>query len=522
MFIHFLNEQILRLHGLSNKYTPEVLGRMVERALLATTLVSEQAVIIPTVDVVQSPVVNHILPTLVRLARDGHVDLVGSTANIDELVVRKQVHYYGTGYHPEWAGVDPYLLLAPLAGALSIRHSDTTYDMFTLWNSDIGELALRKRGQHNDAASFGARQLAQAQYLLSSDVRRSAYLDAALELPHRLRDHAFLWHVVQQVNAFRYASQGTSQASFERALAYYWVLSHVREYGRSVISRDEHFGMIDCGLRYAHVDLTFDMVSFRIFLRKLGLERLVRSDVEEVCEYKRDPQMLLLISDILRPWFDALGKKGEDREGVVRSLRRLAPLTAHIAATQDSWGEARVRIVDILLQEHAVLGNGYVESPYLGTSRETTSEEVGMAERTVFIGHGRSPAWLALRDLLRDRLGLRWEEFSRVPVAGKTAIQRLGEMLDVADFALVVLTAEDEQVDGTVRARQNVVHELGLFQGRLGFDRAIALVEEGCDEFRNLAGLQQISFPRGNIMAVSEEIRRVLEDRLSGNVSAGG
>ncbi|HEY7423990.1 MAG TPA: hypothetical protein VH682_07125, partial [Gemmataceae bacterium] len=53
--------------------------------------------------------------------------------------------------------------------------------------------------------------------------------------------------------------------------------------------------------------------------------------------------------------------------------------------------------------------------------------------------------------------------------------------------------------------------EVGLFQGRLGFERAIILLEEGCSEFSNIVGLTQIRFPKGNIMAKSEEVRRVLE-----------
>jgi predicted nucleotide-binding protein len=35
------------------------------------------------------------------------------------------------------------------------------------------------------------------------------------------------------------------------------------------------------------------------------------------------------------------------------------------------------------------------------------------------------------------------------------------------------MTAEDEQADGQWRARENVVHEAGLFQGRLGFMKGV-------------------------------------------------
>jgi hypothetical protein len=143
--------------------------------------------------------------------------------------------------------------------------------------------------------------------------------------------------------------------------------------------------------------------------------------------------------------------------------------------------------------------------------RRTRRTEARMGGSYVFIGHGRSPLWRELKDFVADRLGLTCDEFNRVPVAGVTNVERLVQMLDDAAIALLVLTAEDETVEGAVLARQNVVHEAGLFQGRLGFSRAIVLLEEGCDEFSNIGGLGQIRFPRGNIAAAFEEVRRVVE-----------
>ncbi|BCH52791.1 TIR domain-containing protein [Agrobacterium vitis] len=129
----------------------------------------------------------------------------------------------------------------------------------------------------------------------------------------------------------------------------------------------------------------------------------------------------------------------------------------------------------------------------------------------VFIGHGRSGAWRELKDFLQDRFRLPWDEFNRVPVAGITNITRLSEMLDAAAIAFLVMTAEDELADGALQARMNVIHEAGLFQGKLGFTRAIVLLEDGCSEFSNIAGLGQIRFPKGKIDAVFEQVRQVLE-----------
>jgi len=136
------------------------------------------------------------------------------------------------------------------------------------------------------------------------------------------------------------------------------------------------------------------------------------------------------------------------------------------------------------------------------------SQEIGT---NIFIGHGRSLQWKELKDFIQDKLGLPWDEFNRIPVAGITNIARLSQMLNDAAIAFLILTAEDEQADGKIQARMNVIHEAGLFQGKLGFTRAIILLEEGCEEFSNIQGLGQIRFPKGNIKAAFQDVRDVLE-----------
>jgi hypothetical protein len=129
----------------------------------------------------------------------------------------------------------------------------------------------------------------------------------------------------------------------------------------------------------------------------------------------------------------------------------------------------------------------------------------------VFIGHGGSKEWLVLKDFLTNRLALECEEFNSAAVAGVPNFVRLTQMLDSSCFAFLVMTAEDQHHDSTHHARENVVHEVGLFQGRLGPERAIVLLEEGCQEFSNIHGLGQIRFPPQRIPAAFEDIRRVLE-----------
>jgi predicted nucleotide-binding protein len=110
-----------------------------------------------------------------------------------------------------------------------------------------------------------------------------------------------------------------------------------------------------------------------------------------------------------------------------------------------------------------------------------------------------------VQDFVQRRLGLTVDEFDRVPIAGITSVERLSQMLNDAGFALLVMTAEDEREDGSHVARQNVIHEVGIFKGRLGFTRAIVMLEEGCEEFSNIHGLGPTTIPqRAHFSSVRE------------------
>lgn len=131
--------------------------------------------------------------------------------------------------------------------------------------------------------------------------------------------------------------------------------------------------------------------------------------------------------------------------------------------------------------------------------------------KRVFIGHGRSLEWLRLKSFLTDDLSLDCDEFNIEPTPGIHTTDRLEAMLSQAGMAFLVMTAEDRHADGTVHARENVVHEVGLFQGRLGSRRAIVMLEDGCSKFSNLDGLTLIFFPPNDIRARFEDVRRVLK-----------
>lgn len=124
---------------------------------------------------------------------------------------------------------------------------------------------------------------------------------------------------------------------------------------------------------------------------------------------------------------------------------------------------------------------------------------------SIFIGHGRDNQWERLKSHLQDKHRLEIIAYETGARAGHTIRDILETMSDQASFALLVLTGEDRTESG-IRARQNVIHECGLFQGRLGFDRAILLVEEGVELASNFDGIQQLRFEKGRISEVFGDV----------------
>ena len=129
----------------------------------------------------------------------------------------------------------------------------------------------------------------------------------------------------------------------------------------------------------------------------------------------------------------------------------------------------------------------------------------------IFIGHGRASDWRDLKDHLHEQQHYAVEAYETGARAGHAIRDVLDAMMESATFAILVLTAEDEMADGQLRPRENVVHETGLFQGRLGWTRAIMLVENGVEPFSNVAGITQIRYDKGQIRSTFGDVVATLK-----------
>ncbi|MCT9011626.1 nucleotide-binding protein [Streptomyces rhizosphaerihabitans] len=241
-----------------------------------------------------------------------------------------------------------------------------------------------------------------------------------------------------------------------------------------------------------------------------SLLRLINSS--DLKDLDPDDPRVLSLGRLLESKVRSLSRKKrfgfEQDELLSRLLASDAPFSA------DRYQEIRKRLKDVkaglAVTLISMLRRSEQPPPdYVGESGELVTAEQKTSGK-VFIGHGGSSlVWMQLKDYIEGQLKLDHEEFNRVSQAGKFSGSRIAEMLDNSEFAFLVMTAEDE-AEGKLRARQNVIHEAGLFQGRIGFDRAIVLLEDGCEDFSNIHGLTHIPFPKGNITAAFHEVRAVL------------
>jgi len=121
--------------------------------------------------------------------------------------------------------------------------------------------------------------------------------------------------------------------------------------------------------------------------------------------------------------------------------------------------------------------------------QETPTTPIPLPEnaRRVFIVHGHNESLKQSVARLLDRLDFEPVILHEQPNKGRTVIEKFIDYSDVA-FAVVLLTGDDRggladkpARSYRLRARQNVVLELGYFLGRLGRDRVVAIHEENVE-----------------------------------------
>jgi predicted nucleotide-binding protein len=133
------------------------------------------------------------------------------------------------------------------------------------------------------------------------------------------------------------------------------------------------------------------------------------------------------------------------------------------------------------------------------------------AGRRVFITHGRSNDWRAVQALIEKDVRLPTIELAQEPNLGRTIIEKLIDNAARCDSAVIVMTSDDVANEDEARVRENVMHEIGFFQGCYGRNLVVLLHEDGVNIPTNLAGVAYIPFPKDNIEAGFHVLQRELK-----------
>jgi predicted nucleotide-binding protein len=129
----------------------------------------------------------------------------------------------------------------------------------------------------------------------------------------------------------------------------------------------------------------------------------------------------------------------------------------------------------------------------------------------VFITHGRSNDWRAVQTFIEKDIRLSTIELGQEANMGRTIIEKLIDNAERCNCAVIVMTGDDVLNEDEARVRENVMHEIGFFQGRYGRNFVVLLHEDGVNIPTNLAGVAYIAFPKGNIEAGLHVLQRELK-----------
>ena len=142
----------------------------------------------------------------------------------------------------------------------------------------------------------------------------------------------------------------------------------------------------------------------------------------------------------------------------------------------------------------------YPESPGLSmVTPSVPTERVAPTTKAVFLVHGRDHAVKETVARYLTKLNLDPIVLHEQPNLGDTIIEKLERTSPVA-FSVVLLTCDDKgcPISDTsslkLRARQNVVFELGYFIGKLGREKVCALYAEGVELPSDFHGVVYIPF----------------------------
>jgi len=181
--------------------------------------------------------------------------------------------------------------------------------------------------------------------------------------------------------------------------------------------------------------------------------------------------------------------KGENSSYIIelKNIRFYPSVYPTTTATEHRvWNagkESLINLVTTILEEEALFGS----------ERQKKSGNQNIDNKNIFIVHGHDDKLKLEVSSILSKLHLNPIILSEQPNEGKTIIEKFEKHSDVG-FAIILLTGDDkgkisDSENEQIRARQNVILEMGYFIGKLDRNRVFPLYERGVELPSDLHGL---------------------------------
>jgi len=197
-------------------------------------------------------------------------------------------------------------------------------------------------------------------------------------------------------------------------------------------------------------------------------------------------------------FYEDISNKIETLESIIERLE-LIPEKVIISDTQERYAP---EISDTVFLVH---GEDDVTNESITKKLELIPEKVIISDTqeryepetsdTVFVVHGHDDEAKVSVAIFIEKLGLKAVILHEQPNAGQTIIEKLERNAAISGYAVVILTSDDigasteDPDDAKLRARQNVIFELGYFCGALGRARVSVLAKEGVEILSDYLGV---------------------------------
>lgn len=111
-------------------------------------------------------------------------------------------------------------------------------------------------------------------------------------------------------------------------------------------------------------------------------------------------------------------------------------------------------------------------------------------KKKIFIVHGHNEAVNQEVARVIEKLGLEAIILREQPNGSKTIIEKFESYTNTVNFAVILLTADDQMPEADVfRARQNVIFEMGYFMGALGRKNVVCLLQDKVEKPGDIDGV---------------------------------